>query len=155
MTVNVLTSKFDYLPKIRCPSRLIKRDTTMGNLSLMAFKRPSGSFASSVSRTAMTVVERGFCVSVSTMPTISPRPYSPTNSFLPSRCVITDRRRPLSTINVQSDSSPCLKFQVKGFKELQLHEGSNSHDYLYKARPLSMYTQSKAKSIWRTKGDNR
>ena len=94
---------------MRCPRRLMRRDTTLGYLSLMAFKSPSGNLANSVSRTAITVVLRELWVSVSTIPTKSPRPYSPTNSFLPSWWVMTERRRPLSTMYVQSDSSPCLK----------------------------------------------
>lgn len=45
-----------------------------------------------------------------TTPIRSPRPYSPISSFLPSSFMITERSRPLSTMKVLSDFSPCLKY---------------------------------------------
>uniref|UniRef100_A0A224Y4Q4 Putative secreted protein n=1 Tax=Panstrongylus lignarius TaxID=156445 RepID=A0A224Y4Q4_9HEMI len=46
-------------PRIRWPSKFIKRVTTIGNLSFIALNSPSGNFASSESLTAITVVLRG------------------------------------------------------------------------------------------------
>lgn len=44
-----------------------------------------------------------------TTPMRSPRPYSPVRCFLPSSLRSTERRRPFSTMYVQSDLSPCLQ----------------------------------------------
>lgn len=44
-----------------------------------------------------------------TTPMRSPLPYSPVSSFFPSSFMMTERRRPLSTIKVLSDLSPCLR----------------------------------------------
>lgn len=47
-------------------------------------------------------------IPVLTTPMRSPRPYSPMSSFFPSSFRITERSRPLSTMKVLSDFSPCL-----------------------------------------------
>lgn len=44
-----------------------------------------------------------------TTPIRSPRPYSPISSFFPSSFMMTERRRPLSTMKVLSDFSFCLQ----------------------------------------------
>lgn len=49
-----------------------------------------------------------------TTPIRSPRPYSPTSSFFPSSFVMTDRSRPLSTMKVLSELSPCLEKSQRG-----------------------------------------
>lgn len=51
-----------------------------------------------------------------TTPIKSPRPYSPASSFFPSSFAMTERSRPLSTIKVLSDLSPCLKQKNKKCK---------------------------------------
>lgn len=48
------------------------------------------------------------CKKPLTTPIRSPLPYSPTSSFLPFALRMTERRRPLRTIYVQSDWSSCL-----------------------------------------------
>lgn len=58
---------------------------------------------------------RSLAVRGLTTPIRSPRPYSPINSFLPSSFMMTERSRPLSTMKVLSDFSPCLK-------KKQMHE---------------------------------
>lgn len=55
-----------YLPKIRCPNRLINVDTTPGKRILIALNNPSGNLANSESLTAITVVPRGVLVTTST-----------------------------------------------------------------------------------------
>lgn len=54
------------LPRIFCPSRWISLVTTWGYLLLMELRAPSGSLASSESRTAWTVVARFMWVRAST-----------------------------------------------------------------------------------------
>lgn len=44
-----------------------------------------------------------------TTPIRSPRPYSPASSFFPLSFAMTERSRPLRTMKVLSDLSPCLK----------------------------------------------
>ena len=48
-----------------------------------------------------------------TTPIRSPRPYSPASSFFPSSFAMTERNRPLRTMKVLSDLSPCLKSEVQ------------------------------------------
>lgn len=50
---------FFKLPKIRCPKRLIRVETTPGKRFLIALNNPSGNLASSESLTAITVVPLG------------------------------------------------------------------------------------------------
>lgn len=64
--INDLMSVRAYVPRIRWPKRLISLVTTIGKRNFIPLNKPSGNLANSESRTAIIVVLRFVCVTIST-----------------------------------------------------------------------------------------
>ncbi len=82
-----------------------------------------------------------------TTPIRSPRPYSPASSFFPSSFAMTERSRPLRTMKVLSDLSPCLKTISKQKIHITSHTHTESSLFSYNFFYLNTFKRTSVHNL--------